>query len=116
MFIPDGTVDVLARDMVKRYAADALDRATLFSNALFVLGQDEKSKKWMLVRAEIEKIQAGIIGVLQPRIETKKANDQPVCSKPSLAGGGQNHIESHICILIALVAWSELLWVLLLRA
>ena len=60
MFIPDGDVDALAQDMVKHYAADAVDRATLFSNALFVLGQAEKSKKWLLVRAEIQKIQVGI--------------------------------------------------------
>ena len=58
MFVPDSNVDVLARDMIKEFPADAADRATLRSNAFFVLGYVEKSKKWLLVTEEIKKIQA----------------------------------------------------------
>ncbi len=59
MFIPDGDVDVLARDMIKHFPADAADRAMLRSNAFFVLGRAETGKKWLLVTEEIKKIQAG---------------------------------------------------------
>jgi hypothetical protein len=41
MHIPDGDVDDLAKGL------------------LFLLGHADKSKKWMLVRASVEKIQAG---------------------------------------------------------
>jgi hypothetical protein len=60
MFVPDSNVDVLARDMIKEFPADAADRATLRSNAFFVLGYVEKSKKWLLVTEEIKKIQAAL--------------------------------------------------------
>ena len=126
MFIPDGGVDVLAHDMVKQYAADAVDRATLFSNALFVLGETEKSKKWMLVRAEIEKIQRDIE---QPPTEPMKSRGERLFQSPSplvalSSDVGQEREERHqkkiaeynVFVLIALIAWSELLWVLLLRA
>lgn len=57
--IPDDDVEVLAQDMIKHFPTDAALRATMRSDALSVLGYAEKSKKWVLVRAEIEKIQAG---------------------------------------------------------
>jgi len=125
MLIPDGGVGVLAHDMVKQYAADAVDRATLFSNALFVLGQAEESKKWMLVRAEIEKIQRG---TEQPPTEPMKSSDERLFQSPSPPVAlscevGQERKERHqkiaeynVFVLIALIAWSELLWVLLIRA
>lgn len=47
MFIPDGDVKDLARDMIKHFPADAADRAVLRSNALHVLGYVEKSAKWI---------------------------------------------------------------------
>ncbi len=59
MHIPDGDVDDLAKGLIKDHPSDALDRAALVSNMLFLLGHADKSKKWMLVRASIEKIQAG---------------------------------------------------------
>jgi hypothetical protein len=59
MFVPDGDIDVLARDMIKQFPADAADRATLRSNAFFVLGYVEKSKKWLQVTEEIKKIESG---------------------------------------------------------
>ena len=59
MFVPDSNVDVLARDMIKEFPADAADRATLRSNAFFVLGYAEKSKKWLLVTEEIKNIIQG---------------------------------------------------------
>ena len=125
MFIPDGGVDVLAHDMVKQYAADAVDRATLFSNALFVLGETERSKKWMLVRAEIEKIQRH---TEQPPTEPMKSSDERLSQSPSplvalSSDVGKEREERHqkiteynVFVLIALIAWSELMWVLLLRA
>jgi hypothetical protein len=54
MLIPDGPVDVLARDLIKQFPADAADRATLRSNAFFVLGYPERSRKWMLVAEAIK--------------------------------------------------------------
>ena len=57
MFIPDGNVDVLAHDMIKKFPADAADRAALRSNAFHVLGYAEKSTKWLQVSEEIKKIQ-----------------------------------------------------------
>jgi hypothetical protein len=59
MHVPDGDVDDPAKGMIKEHPADALDRAALMSNMLFLLGRAEKSKKWLLVRASIGKIQAG---------------------------------------------------------
>jgi len=55
----DGEIDVLARAMITNYPKDAVDRATLRSNAFFVLGRVETSKKWLQVTEEIKKIQAG---------------------------------------------------------
>jgi uncharacterized small protein (DUF1192 family) len=57
--IPNDDVEILAQEMIKHFPADAVRRATMHSDALSVLGYVEKSKKWLLVRAEIEKIQAG---------------------------------------------------------
>ena len=57
MFLPDGDVEVLARDMLKQFPADAADRAMLRSNAFFVLGRTETSKKWLQITQEIKKIQ-----------------------------------------------------------
>ena len=59
MFVLDGDVEVLARAMIKNFPADAADRAALRSNAFFVLGRTETSRKWMQVSEEIERIQAG---------------------------------------------------------
>ena len=59
MFIPDGDVDVLAQHMINTFPADAADRAMLRSNAFFVLGRAETSKKWLQVTEEIKKIQSG---------------------------------------------------------
>jgi hypothetical protein len=57
--IPDDDVEILAREMIKHFPADAVARAAMRSDALSVLGHAEKGKKWLLVRAEIEKMQAG---------------------------------------------------------
>lgn len=56
--IPDDDVQVLAQDMIRHFPADAALRAGMRSDALSVLGYVEKSKKWLLVRAENEKMQA----------------------------------------------------------
>jgi hypothetical protein len=56
--IPDNNVEILAREMIKNFPADAADQATLRSSAFFAMGYAGKSKKWMLVRAEIKKILA----------------------------------------------------------
>jgi len=58
MMVPDGEVDALAQHMIEAYPADAADRAALRSNAFFVLGRAETSKKWLQVSEEIKKIQA----------------------------------------------------------
>jgi len=58
MFFPDGDVDTLAQHMIKQFPVDAADRAALRSNAFFVLGYAEKSKKWRQVAEEIRKIRA----------------------------------------------------------
>ena len=57
MFLPDGDVEVLARDMLKQFPVDAADRAMLRSNAFFVLERTETSKKWLQITQEIKKIQ-----------------------------------------------------------
>jgi hypothetical protein len=59
MEVPNGDVGDLAKGMIKKHPTDALDRAALMSNMLFVLGRAEMSKKWLLVRAEIKRMQAG---------------------------------------------------------
>ena len=59
MMVPNGDVDTLAQHMIKNFPADAVDRAVLRSNAFFVLGRAETSKKWLLVSEEIKKIQSG---------------------------------------------------------
>jgi hypothetical protein len=51
-------VTVLAQDMIKHFPADAADQAALRSSAFFHLGYTDKSKKWLLIRAEIKKILA----------------------------------------------------------
>jgi hypothetical protein len=56
MVVPDGDVDVLARDMIKQFPADAADRAAVLSNAFFVLGNVEKSDKWLRISEEIKRI------------------------------------------------------------
>jgi hypothetical protein len=55
MMVPDGNVDVLARDMIKQLPADAADRAAVLSNAFFVLGNVEKSDKWLRISEEIKR-------------------------------------------------------------
>src|SRR5580765_1562026 len=90
MFIPDGGIDVLALEMIKQFPTDAADQAALRSNAFFVLGHAEKSKKWMLVHAEIEKIQAGGISNRYPLVESKKSNVELVpITRPPLASPGE---------------------------
>jgi hypothetical protein len=59
MNVPGGDVGDLARGMIKKYPTDAVDRAALVSSMLFLLGRAEMSKKWLLVRAEIKRMQAG---------------------------------------------------------
>jgi hypothetical protein len=54
--IPNDDVEVLAKEMIRHFPADAADQAALRSSALFHMGYIEKSKKWLLVRAEIKKI------------------------------------------------------------
>lgn len=58
MMVPDGEIDALAQHMIETYPADAADRAALRSNAFFVLGRAETSKKWLQVSEEIRKVQA----------------------------------------------------------
>jgi len=58
MEVPDGDVGDLAKGMIKTHPSDAVDRAALVSNMLFLLGRAEMSKKWLLVHAEIKKLQA----------------------------------------------------------
>jgi len=59
MKIPNGDVGDLARGMIRKHPTEALDRAALMSNMFFLLGRAELSKKWLLVRAEIQRMQAG---------------------------------------------------------
>ena len=58
MNIPEGNVGDLAKGMIKKHPTDALDRAALVSNMLFLLGRAELSNKWLLVRDEIQRMQA----------------------------------------------------------
>jgi hypothetical protein len=58
MVTADGDIDVLAKDMIKEFPADAADRAALRSKAFFILGYVEKSKRWLLVTDTIKKILA----------------------------------------------------------
>ena len=55
---PNDDVETLAQEMIKHFPADAADQAALRSSAFFHLGYVEKSKKWLLVRALIQKILA----------------------------------------------------------
>lgn len=59
MTVLDGDVDALAREMIKEFPADAIDRAMLRSSAFFILVYVEKSKKWLRITEEIKKMQAG---------------------------------------------------------
>ena len=54
--IPNDDVEVLAKEMIKHFPADAADQAALRSSAFFHMGYTGKSKKWLLIRAEIKKI------------------------------------------------------------
>ena len=54
--MPMRNVEVLAREMIAQFPADAADQAVLRSSSLFAMGYLEKSKKWLLVRAKIKKI------------------------------------------------------------
>ena len=54
--IPDDDVNVLARELIKHFPADAADQAALRSSAFLHMGYTAKSKKWLLVGAEIKKI------------------------------------------------------------
>ncbi|HEV8715668.1 MAG TPA: hypothetical protein VGX03_22925 [Candidatus Binatia bacterium] len=46
----------LAQEMIEHFPVDAADQAALRSSAFFHLGYAGKSKKWLLIRAEIKKI------------------------------------------------------------
>jgi hypothetical protein len=59
MNVPNGDVGDLAKGMIQKHPTDAVDRAALVTNMLFLLGRTEMSKKWLLVRAEIKRMQAG---------------------------------------------------------
>ena len=54
--ISNDDVEVLAQEMIKHFPADAADQAALRSSAFFHMGYVEKSKRWLLVRAQIKKI------------------------------------------------------------
>ena len=133
MIVPEGDVDILARDMIKNYHADAADRAALRSNAFFVLGHVETSDKWLLVSEEIKKIRAGQpvepeggshpIDTMAPEesnsplLSVCSGNSHPATrSDSSRDVATEQNIarmtESHIPVLIAMVAWSELIWLL----
>jgi len=56
--IPNGDVGDLARSLITKHPTEAMDRAALMSNMLFLLGRAELSKKWLLVRAEIQRMSA----------------------------------------------------------
>ena len=56
MRVPNGAVDDLAREMLRTYPIDASDRAALISNMLYLLGRADLSRKWLLVRAVIQKV------------------------------------------------------------
>src|SRR4029450_10859658 len=123
--------------MIKHFPADAADRAALRSNALLVLGYSNKSKKWLLVTEEIRRIQAGQTALqdggssLPVEAMPPEGNDRPpllsycLTSQPSPRWGWQEDLapigsrgkinESRVPILIAMVAWSELMWLILLR-
>jgi hypothetical protein len=62
MIIPDGDIDVLARDMIKHFLGNAADQAALRSNAFFVLGYIDKSKKWLLVTEVASKSGISFVG------------------------------------------------------
>jgi len=136
MLIPDGDVDALAQHMIKNFPDDAADRAMLRSNAFFVLGRAEMSKKWLQVTEEIKKIQAGQRAahedelLLIDTVAPEKSNGRllPSCrptSHPAARSGRPADVatehniaqitESHIPILIAMVAWSEVIWLIALR-
>jgi hypothetical protein len=57
--IPNDDVEILAQEMIKNFPADAADQAALRSTAFFHLGYPDKSKRWLLVCAEIKKTLAG---------------------------------------------------------
>ena len=54
--ILDNDVNALAQEMIEHFPVDAADQAALRSSAFFHLGYADKSKKWLLIRAEIKKI------------------------------------------------------------
>jgi hypothetical protein len=133
MMVPEGDVDILARAMIENYHADAADRAALRSNAFFVLGHVETSAKWLLVSDEIKKIQAGepvepeggsrLIDTMAPEESDSLlysdgcANSYPATRSDSSGNAPTEQdtarmSESHIPVLIAMVAWSELIWLL----
>ena len=58
--IPNDGVEVLAQQMIKHFPANAADQTALRSTAFFHMGYADMSKKWLLVRAEIKKMLAGV--------------------------------------------------------
>jgi len=56
--IPNDDVEILAREMVKHFPANAADQAALRSTAFLHMGYHERSKKWLLVHEEIKKMTA----------------------------------------------------------
>lgn len=137
MMVPEGDVDILARAMINNYPTDAADQAAFRSNAFFVLGHVETSEKWLLVSQEIKKIRAGepaepeggplISDTMAPEESNRllpsvcRANSHPATMAGSSgdAATAQNTArmtENHIPVLIAVVAWLELIWLLAQRA
>jgi hypothetical protein len=56
--ISNDDIEVLAREMIAQFPADAADQAVLRSSQFSAMGYFEKSKKWLLVRAKIKNILA----------------------------------------------------------
>lgn len=128
MIVPEGDVDTLARAMIENYHAEAADRAALRSNAFFVLGHVETSATWLLVSDEIKKIQAGepvepeggsrLIDTMAPEERDSLLHSDSCANSLDSSGNAPTEQdiarmrESHIPVLIAMVAWSELIWLL----
>ena len=129
MMVPEGDVDILARAMIKNFPTDAVDQAALRSNAFFVLGNLETSERWLLVSDEIQKIiQAGqaaghdgethLIDTVAPEKSCPTPPPPTTQGKRGDAAtkGDIRHMSDNcIPILIAMVAWSEVIWLIALR-
>jgi hypothetical protein len=57
MLIPnEGEIEVLAQELIKHFPSNAADMAAQRSSAFLRMGYAGESKKWVLVRTEIEKL------------------------------------------------------------